>query len=150
MNPIGSISKEDLRQFIRYAANHLFEPSFGHLTQHANRLRSVLQAILEAPPTAELTPLAPDGTVQQTDETEMGLTYAQMSRFGRLRKQERCGPVAMVKRLLDDDSGDDRATPQELGDQVKRFFRRYSVNRHKTTILPPAYHMESYSADDNR
>ena len=26
----------------------------------------------------------------------------------------------------------------------------YAINRHKTTVLPPAYHAESYSPDDNR
>lgn len=34
--------------------------------------------------------------------------------------------------------------------QVKDFFRFYSMNRHKATVLTPAYHMESYSPDDNR
>lgn len=33
---------------------------------------------------------------------------------------------------------------------MKRFFRYYSINRHKLTTLPPAYHAESYSPDDNR
>ena len=34
--------------------------------------------------------------------------------------------------------------------QVKHFFRCYSINRHKMTVLTPAYHAESYSPDDNR
>lgn len=34
--------------------------------------------------------------------------------------------------------------------QVKDFFRYYSMNRHKATVLTPSYHMESYSPDDNR
>lgn len=33
---------------------------------------------------------------------------------------------------------------------MKRFFSKYSVNRHKMTTLTPAYHAESYSPDDNR
>lgn len=34
--------------------------------------------------------------------------------------------------------------------QVKHFFRFYSINRHKATVLTPSYHAESYSPDDNR
>jgi NAD+ synthase (glutamine-hydrolysing) len=33
---------------------------------------------------------------------------------------------------------------------VKAFFFYYAINRHKTTILPPSYHMSPYSPDDNR
>lgn len=33
---------------------------------------------------------------------------------------------------------------------MKRFFRFYSINRHKMTTLTPSYHAESYSPDDNR
>nr|KAJ3421971.1 glutamine-dependent NAD(+) synthetase [Polyrhizophydium stewartii] len=38
----------------------------------------------------------------------------------------------------------------EIAAKVKRMFFFYSINRHKSTVLPPAYHMSSYSADDNR
>lgn len=34
--------------------------------------------------------------------------------------------------------------------QVKHFFRRYSINRHKLTVLTPSYHAENYSPEDNR
>lgn len=34
--------------------------------------------------------------------------------------------------------------------QVKRFFKFYSINRHKLTTLTPSYHAENYSTDDNR
>ena len=33
---------------------------------------------------------------------------------------------------------------------MKYFFRCYGINRHKMTVLPPAYHAEAYSPDDNR
>jgi NAD+ synthase (glutamine-hydrolysing) len=33
---------------------------------------------------------------------------------------------------------------------VKRFFKFYSINRHKLTVLTPSYHAENYSPDDNR
>lgn len=37
-----------------------------------------------------------------------------------------------------------------MAQKVKRFFRMYSVNRHKMTTVTPSYHAESYSPDDNR
>ena len=33
---------------------------------------------------------------------------------------------------------------------LQDFFRFYATNRHKTTVLTPAYHAENYSPDDNR
>ena len=38
----------------------------------------------------------------------------------------------------------------QIAEKVKAFFFYYSINRHKTTILPPSYHMSPYSPDDNR
>ena len=38
----------------------------------------------------------------------------------------------------------------QVADKVKRFFSKYSLNRHKMTTLTPAYHAGSYSPDDNR
>ena len=37
-----------------------------------------------------------------------------------------------------------------MAQKVKHFFRSYAINRHKTTVLTPSYHCESYSPDDNR
>lgn len=38
----------------------------------------------------------------------------------------------------------------QVAEKVKLFFRCYSVNRHKMTVLTPAYHAETYSPDDHR
>lgn len=163
INPIGSISKLDLRRFIAYCIDTI--PKY---MDHArgSKFAEVLKEILTAPPTAELTPLFPDGQIQQTDETEMGLSYAELSLFGRLRKIESCGPYSMLLSLLDgnwkqiknqipkdcftDDNSPNIALGKYLSDKVKLFFKAYAINRHKATVLPPAYHAEVYSADDNR
>lgn len=60
----------------------------------------MLGEIVAAPPTAELEPLAPDGQVAQTDEQDMGMTYAELSEYGRLRKQFYCGPYSMFCKLV--------------------------------------------------
>lgn len=132
INPIGSISKQDLRAFLRWAAIHL-----GY---------SSLADIEAAPPTAELEPIRSD--YNQLDEVDMGMTYEELSVYGRLRKIFRCGPVSMFQNLCYKWAG--RLTPSEVAAKVKYFFKYYSMNRHKMTVLTPSYHAESYSPEDNR
>ena len=131
INPIGGISKHDLRRFLNWAKDAL-----GY---------SALAEIVAAPPTAELEPITE--TYTQMDEDDMGMTYAELSRFGQLRKMEQCGPVSMFEKLVEEW---DHLPPREVAEKVKRFFRYYSINRHKMTTLTPSYHAESYSPDDNR
>lgn len=133
INPIGGISKSDLKLFLKYAM-----PTFQ---------LPVIKDIISQAPTAELEPLVND-EVTQTDEDDMGMTYDELSQFGRLRKQKHCGPYSMFCRLASQwENGKD---PQKVADKVKHFFRCYAINRHKMTILTPSYHAESYSPDDNR
>ncbi|KAI2561531.1 NAD synthetase 1 [Homo sapiens] len=133
INPIGGISKTDLRAFVQFCIQRFQLPA--------------LQSILLAPATAELEPLA-DGQVSQTDEEDMGMTYAELSVYGKLRKVAKMGPYSMFCKLL----GMWRhiCTPRQVADKVKRFFSKYSMNRHKMTTLTPAYHAENYSPEDNR
>jgi len=132
VNPIGGISKADLRSFLRWGAEHLGYPT--------------LASVEEAPPTAELEPIR-DNYVQ-TDEEDMGMSYEELGVYGRLRKIARLGPVEMYKRLLHE--WRDRASPAVIAEKVKRFFFFYSCNRHKMTTLTPSYHAENYSPEDNR
>jgi NAD+ synthase (glutamine-hydrolysing) len=60
---------------------------------------TALKEIDAAAPTAELEPLV-DGQVTQTDEQDMGMTYDELSTFGRLRKMARTGPYSMFRKLL--------------------------------------------------
>lgn len=132
INPIGSVSKTDLRAFLKWAAVHL-----GY---------SSLAEIEAAPPTAELEPIRSNYT--QLDEVDMGMTYEELSVYGRLRKIYRRGPVSMFKDLCF--RWGSKLTPSEIGEKVKYFFKYYSINRHKMTVLTPSYHAESYSPEDNR
>uniref|UniRef100_A0A1Q3G1Q7 Glutamine-dependent NAD(+) synthetase n=1 Tax=Culex tarsalis TaxID=7177 RepID=A0A1Q3G1Q7_CULTA len=134
INPIGGISKTDLKRFLLYAKEKFNIP--------------IVAEIVTAPPTAELEPLHEGGALAQTDEADMGMTYAELSQFGRLRKQSYCGPYSMFCKLVS--TWRDSCTPREIADKVKHFFRCYAINRHKMTVLTPAYHAESYSPDDNR
>lgn len=108
----------------------------------------VLMEVVEAVPTAELRPHG-DGTTVQIDEVEMKMTYDELSQFGRLRKEARCGPVSMFHELC---SRWNSLIPdrRQIAEKVKKFFYYYSINRHKSTTLTPSYHAESYSQDDNR
>ncbi|KAF2262727.1 glutamine-dependent NAD(+) synthetase with GAT domain-containing protein [Lojkania enalia] len=132
INPIGSISKTDLKRFIHWAQSSFQLP--------------ILEEFLDATPTAELEPITADYV--QSDEADMGMTYAELSVFGRLRKEHKLGPYGMFQRLLHD--WRDQYTPREVADKVKRFHHFYAINRHKMTTMTPAYHAEGYSPDDNR
>ncbi len=134
LNPIGSISKVDLRNFIMYCSDRF-------------QIKT-LKAIYDAPPTAELAPLSADGGIEQLDEVEMGMTYEELSVYGKLRKQANCGPYSMFCKLLE--SWSDKHTPRQVADKVKHFFRSYAINRHKMTTITPSYFAETYSPDDNR
>eukprot|EP00760_Papus_ankaliazontas_P007678 PhM_4_TR13451/c0_g1_i1/m.51038/K01950/E6.3.5.1, NADSYN1, QNS1, nadE; NAD+ synthase (glutamine-hydrolysing) len=132
INPIGGISKVDLKRFLRWAGKNSEMPS--------------LATIETAMPTAELQPTAP-GEAVQSDEVEMGMTYEELDRFGALRSVFRCGPVSMFAKLVHEWP---LVRPLEVASKVKHFFRMYAINRHKVTTLTPSYHAETYSPDDNR
>ncbi|GAA5990262.1 hypothetical protein JCM10908_005898 [Rhodotorula pacifica] len=132
INPIGSISKVDLKRFIAWAETAFELP--------------ILQEFLDATPTAELEPTTEDYV--QSDEIDMGMTYQELSVYGRLRKQEKMGPYSMFVKLTSEWGS--RLSPTEIADKVKRFFFYYAINRHKMTTLTPSYHAEAYSPDDNR
>ncbi|XP_053369011.1 glutamine-dependent NAD(+) synthetase isoform X2 [Clarias gariepinus] len=133
INPIGGVSKMDLKRFLLYCADQF--------------QLSALKSIVAAPPTAELEPLA-DGQVSQTDEADMGMTYSELSVIGKLRKISKCGPYSMFCKLIH--TWRESCSPAQVAAKVKHFFRMYSVNRHKMTTVTPSYHAESYGPDDNR
>jgi NAD+ synthase (glutamine-hydrolysing) len=122
---------------------------------------------LDAVPTAELEPFS--DTYVQSDEVcpplldclplsadkfpflpqiDMGMTYDELSIFGRMRKVEKCGPFAMYTKLLQE--WGNRLPPEEvsaiteallclslsklrlqIARKVKHFFFEYARNRHK-------------------
>ena len=88
----------------------------------------------------------------QLDEEEMGMSYDELSRFSKLRKLSRCGPVSMYRKLvvLWGETTKYALSPTTVAEKVQRFFFYYSINRHKMCTLTPSYHAEGYSPDDNR
>ena len=78
----------------------------------------------------------------------MGMTYEELSVFGRLRKVEKMGVWGMFEKLCH--LWGDRLSPRQIYEKTRHFFYCYSINRHKQTVLTPSYHAEQYSPDDNR
>ncbi|KAI5294424.1 glutamine-dependent NAD(+) synthetase [Ascosphaera acerosa] len=145
INPIGSIDKSDLKRFIAWAEKEFDLPC--------------LHDFLTAIPTAELEPITENYV--QSDEADMGMTYDELTIFGRLRKVNKLGPFGTFQRLAHDWSADrvrqpgDNDTnpvmePWQIAEKVKRFFHYYAINRHKMTTLTPSLHCNEYSPDDNR
>ena len=134
LNPIGSISKQDLREFMKF-----FERS-------TMGCETVVTEIINAIPSAELT------GEDQSDESDLGLTYEELSLFGRYRRGEfgSFGPYLTFCRLWDERDSHHLNDPSVLASKVKRFYFLHARNRHKQTVLTPALHSESYSPDDNR
>lgn len=132
INPIGSIDKAALKGFIAWARDHFDIPC--------------LEEFLNATPTAELEPVTEDYT--QSDEADMGLTYAELTAFGispvvlpacgifliqigRLRKERKMGPLSMWQHLVhvwgkDREKGPDDQNPclepSQIAEKVKFFF----------------------------
>ncbi|KAI1736880.1 NAD+ synthase [Xylaria scruposa] len=105
----------------------------------------IMNSFIEATPTAELLPLTAG---VQEDEVEMGLTYAELSTFGLLRRVARLGPWSCYLQLLGSWKGKFR--PQQIAEKTMVFFRNYAINRHKAVILTPSVHLSAYNPDDNR
>jgi len=68
----------------------------------------------------------------------MGMTYQELTIFGRLRKLNKLGPFGMFQRLVHDWSIDRVKTPEDdapyytpaqVADKVKKFFHFYAINR---------------------
>ncbi|CAG9997932.1 unnamed protein product [Clonostachys byssicola] len=143
INPIGSIDKADLKRFISWAQVHFEIPC--------------LDDFVTATPTAELEPITEDYV--QSDEADMGMTYAELNVFGRLRKERKMGPLSMFQHLVhvwgkDQQEGSEKQEvslePAEIAYKVKFFFAQYAITRHKATTLTPALHCNDYSPEDNR
>lgn len=132
INPIGGISKTDLKKFISWAG-HAFD-------------LPILQEFIDATPTAELEPITEDYV--QSDEVDMGMTYNELSVYGYLRKVRKFGLYSMWQKLCVD--WQDEHTPREVYKKVRDFFYYYAINRHKMTTITPAYYAEQYAPDDNR
>ena len=132
INPIGGISKTDLKRFIKWAETAFEIP--------------ILRDFLDAVPTAELEPIT--DTYVQSDEKDMGFTYDELSVLGRLRKSMKLGTVGMFERLVVDWS--DHMKPRDVYTKVRNFMYYYAVNRHKMTTMTPGLYLENYTPDDNR
>lgn len=152
LNPIGGLCKDDLRSYMKYCCKEHYSDKTDFI--------EIVNEIVAAPPSAELT------GAEQSDESEIGLTYDEISVLGKIRRgiyacsgprgafetiwenrhrEPFCSKIRCLVGLNDD--GD---AALELGHLVKRFYTRYSRNRHKLTVLTPALHAETYSPDDNR
>ncbi|KAM4058114.1 carbon-nitrogen hydrolase [Hirsutella rhossiliensis] len=131
--PLGSISKNDAKDFQRWARDNWDLP--------------IMDEFIEATPSAELLPLSAG---VQADEVEMGLTYSELSDLGILRKVDKLGPWSAYLRLLSQWKERPGFGPREIAEKVYRFYRFYAINRHKATIITPSVHLSGYNPDDNR
>jgi NAD+ synthase (glutamine-hydrolysing) len=117
INPIGGVSKTDLKAMLRWAQTEFDLP--------------ILDDFITATPTAELEPITENYV--QSDEVDMGMSYNDLSVFGRLRKEQKLGPFAMWQKLVFEWK---EYSPREVADKVKRFHHYWAINRQY--VLPPS------------
>ena len=159
LNPVGSISKTDLRSFCKFMVPHYPELRKSASSPLLNEEVSLSPlSVLSAKPTAELEPATPSHT--QNDEVtmttslfvsmatcslqeDMGMTYAALSVFGRLRKVYRCGPYSMFLKLVH--MWGDRLSPAEVCSSADgEGFFTFSTGRSKSeAFLPLLWHQPS-------
>jgi NAD+ synthetase len=156
VNPIGSLPKTYIQRILIV---------FGSKIE-------AIRAIVNSEPTAELTPVHKDTTAEltsahkdttdankktglaniaQTDETDIGLLYTEMSELGRLMSNG-YGPIDTYQKLMSD-PGEVFAknpTKEYINEKITLFNYRYRFHRHKAVILPPSVHLLSQTPDDNR
>ncbi|VDM65313.1 unnamed protein product, partial [Strongylus vulgaris] len=128
INPIGSISKADLRKFLRKVHDE-----YG------------MKSLMDQPSAPMFLFQTKNGASFQE---EIGLTYDELSVIGRLRRPHGLGPYSTFLALCS--MWHPKYSYDEIEEKVKRFFWRYRVNRHKSTVATPAYHATEYSPDDHR
>ena len=145
INPIGSLSKVYVNRILEY---------YGDVIGI-----SPLSIIRRAEPTAELveaSTVSGKTPTKQTDETDMGITYAQIYEMGKLRAAG-YGPIDAYIKIMENKRLEEIFSVNPNNKEVYRdpkvaintFYARYNINRNKTTIIPPSVHLLP-SPDDNR
>ncbi|KDN62121.1 putative glutamine-dependent NAD(+) synthetase [Colletotrichum sublineola] len=129
--PLGSISKTDAKNFQAWARDQWELP--------------IMNEFLKATPSAELLPLSA-GVQDDEADTEMGLTYRQVFTATPVKELG----LTITQRTLRIWNTKEGYGPRQIAERVKRFFRFYSINRHKAVILTPSPHLSAYNPDDNR
>uniref|UniRef100_A0A914QFA9 Glutamine-dependent NAD(+) synthetase n=1 Tax=Panagrolaimus davidi TaxID=227884 RepID=A0A914QFA9_9BILA len=130
INPIGSINKIDLKMFLKDFADRGFAP---------------FHDVVAAKPSAELRPSL--GVSPQSDEEEIGITYAQLHEIGLLRKPGYYGLFSTFFQLV---SRWKNMIPVDVSEIVINFYTRYIKSRHKATVSTPALVSNVYCVDDQR
>lgn len=170
VNPIGSLSKVQMIRFLKWAAQRNM-PTLARIALCApsSELQPLFTNTLDANSPAPINGFSPascspnrsmtDSTMIkeefQRDSTpplavadDVARFYEEYDQIAALRMNRRLGPFSMFKKLMQ--MWGDKYSPEDIANRVKDFFIKYAKNRHKATVLPPAYHLENHSADDNR
>ncbi|RYP68382.1 hypothetical protein DL770_008450 [Monosporascus sp. CRB-9-2] len=114
-----------------------------------------LHDFLTAVPTAELEPITE--TYVQSDEADMGMTYDELTVFGRLRKFDKLGPYGMFQRLAHEwganrpRAKDDTTpvyTPKQVAEKVKAHDSNPCATLLRPFLYPPFYQSLAFKCID--
>ncbi|KAK6060429.1 hydrolase, carbon-nitrogen family [Cooperia oncophora] len=163
INPIGSISKSDLRQFLRKVHDDHGMKSLKMIHDTGESASAEGSSILFQLRNSDLLWMGPlrrqmrlvlrsffwfSLSSSKLIQGELGLTYDELSVIGQLRKPRCLGPYGTFLALCS--LWYPKYSYEEIESKVKNFYWRYRVNRHKATVATPAYYTNWYSPDDHR
>eukprot|EP00742_Colponemidia_sp_Colp-10_P020140 GILJ01023440.1.p1 GENE.GILJ01023440.1~~GILJ01023440.1.p1 ORF type:complete len:540 (+),score=91.83 GILJ01023440.1:107-1621(+) len=177
VNPIGSLSKVQMIRFLKWAAQHRNMPTLARIALCApsNELQPLFNNTFDANAPAPINGYSPSSGFTSPNQStanhptatsikdeylyrestppmvvldDAARFYDEYDQIAALRMNGRLGPFSMFRKLMQ--MWGDRYSPEDIANRVKDFFVKYAKNRHKATVLPPAYHLENHSADDNR
>eukprot|EP01055_Gregarina_sp_Pseudo9_P004246 Gregarina_sp_Pseudo_9__4245@NODE_439_length_2827_cov_10_708393_g415_i0_p1_GENE_NODE_439_length_2827_cov_10_708393_g415_i0NODE_439_length_2827_cov_10_708393_g415_i0_p1_ORF_typecomplete_len854_score221_90NAD_synthase/PF02540_17/2_1e52CN_hydrolase/PF00795_22/6_7e30Asn_synthase/PF00733_21/0_014_NODE_439_length_2827_cov_10_708393_g415_i01362697 len=174
--PIAALSKVNLKLFLRWAAAHFAAPSLVQVLEatptaelrpdQLGKDGSVIKQTDEEEMGLSYNELYFMGNLRKCErcgpvemyERLMELWKSQGADVKRSdgspltpsRVDSHCTVTEMEGGILQAVFCRQELSPRLIAEKVKHFFRCYSVNRHKTTILPPSYHAESYDPEASR
>lgn len=131
INLIGSMSKQDIMATLKYLSE---DPVYKD---------DSIRKIFEAKPSADLKP----AIANQSDEEEIGLSFKEIHEFAAARTVRNCSVISFYKTV---ESIFPQLTKKSLFEKVEKFFKMYSINRHKVEVLTTSLHLSSKSCSSKR
>jgi len=127
--PVAGIDKTFLREWLAWARNEYGFPALDLITRQA--------------PTAELKP----STFQQTDETDLGGSYAMINRIQKLLVVEKKSPRDIFHLLSSPAEYGNDLSREQIFTAVQRILLLWSRNQWKRERYAPSFHVDDENLD---
>jgi NAD+ synthase (glutamine-hydrolysing) len=127
--PVAGIDKVFLREWLAWARNAYYLPA--------------LDLVIRQTPTAELKPEA----FNQTDEADLGGSYALINRIQKLLVVEKKSPRDIFHTLASPEEYGATLTPEQIFAAVAKILTLWSRNQWKRERYAPSFHLDDENLD---